>query len=852
MREYDDRLAVCPHCGYRHNTSVSQSYHLAPGSILYNRYIVGKVLGFGGFGVTYIGWDYLMRRRVAIKEYLPSEFSTRSAGRAQVTVYPGDKAAGFRDGLFKTIQEARCLAQFGSVNGIVQVYDCFEANGTSYIVMEYLEGITLKKYLADHGRLTMEQALPVVLQIAYAMEQVHQAGILHRDIAPDNVCVLNPEEPDALRVKLLDFGAARYASGRYSKSLSSIVKYGYTPIEQYSSGGNQGVWSDVYALAATFYKMLTGITPEDAMERDAKDEVKLPSKLGVDIPKSVENALMNAMNVEVGDRTRTMGEFIRQLQDAAVERNPVTVKRGETTRMPWQLLAVAGTGVAAAALAAVLIGAGILGPDIKPDPGRMESGMTRVPNVVNYTAEEADRRLAASRLEMVQDKAVFSDEIPENLVCYQEIKENTQVEKYTQLLVWISKGEQKAMLPFVKGLAKEDAGRLLEEAGFTDIEIVESQERGAYNSVLAVSEEQGANLPVSRRIVLTVCANREQQGDSGRRVLVPDLSGMQIEEAQERLEAAKFRVNWVEQFSMQPEETVIRQEPGAGTEASQGTYVTLYVSKGPEVVYMVNVRLMEENQARQAIGELGLSVGTVRGEYHDTVAAGKVIGQSIASGEAVKKGSEVSLTISKGRDPEKVAAEERRRAAEETVGAERTRRAETTVEASRQAAEAAAAEASRQAEKEAAARASRQAAEAAAAEASRQAAEAAAAEASRQAAAAASQWAEAVAEASRQAAEAAAAQSQTAPAAGGSNTILASGRTTSSRKIDLRNKSYEAAVERIDELDLVLGRVTREYSDTVEEGHVISQSVSRKESLKPGTVVNLVVSLGPAPAEGQE
>lgn len=137
MQEYDDKFEVCPHCGYAFNTPAKQSYHIPPGSVLEQRYIVGKVLGFGGFGVTYLGWDYLMERKVAIKEYLPSEFATRMPTQQKVTVYSGEKEEQFKEGLAKTLDEARRLAKFEAVPGIVQIYDCFEANGTSYIVMSF-------------------------------------------------------------------------------------------------------------------------------------------------------------------------------------------------------------------------------------------------------------------------------------------------------------------------------------------------------------------------------------------------------------------------------------------------------------------------------------------------------------------------------------------------------------------------------------------------------------------------------------------------------------------------------------------------------------------------------------------
>ena len=140
MNEYQSDSWLCPHCGYDQRTSPENSLHMRPGSLLTNRYLIGKVLGFGGFGVTYLAWDHVLQQRVAIKEYLPSEFATRATGTTEVTVFPGNKAQQFTDGMRKFVEEAKRLAKFQNEQGIVRIYDSFEANNTAYIIMEYLDG----------------------------------------------------------------------------------------------------------------------------------------------------------------------------------------------------------------------------------------------------------------------------------------------------------------------------------------------------------------------------------------------------------------------------------------------------------------------------------------------------------------------------------------------------------------------------------------------------------------------------------------------------------------------------------------------------------------------------------------
>lgn len=826
MQEYDDRYDICPHCGYPADAKASQAYYLSPGYILNKRYIVGRVLGAGGFGVTYIGWDYLIKRRVAIKEYLPSDLATRMPGQEALTIYGGEQETQFRDGVRKTIDEARHLAQFSSVPGIVHVYDCFECNRTAYIVMEYLDGISLKTYLKEKGTMPESQAIPVILQLATAMDAVHKSGLLHRDIAPDNIYVLNPDEPDALRVKLLDFGAAHFASNTYSKSISVMLKQGYAPEEQYRSRGDQGTWTDVYALAATFYKMLTGVTPEDALERKVKDEVKKPSKRGIRISKPVETALMNAMNVRIEDRTLTMESFTSELIAAEVKARDVTKDPDPKRVVPRWFWAVAGAGAGILTLAAVLLATGVIRLHVNTRKTSLEANMVRVPNVVNQDAEDAEKLLIDRELQMSRDKMVYSSEVPLNRISAQEIAQNTVVEKQTTVVVWISKGEEKAVVPAVKGLQQEEAKALLSERGFENITIQESKDPGVYLSVLDMSVEAGENLPLSQEIVLTVCVNEEgQTGDAGKVVSMPDVSGLTRERAQEELEKLGLLVSWAEVADDSPAGTILAQDPQAGASVNSGSYVTIRISKGADRIYMKNVGLMTEAEARSEIGKLGLAVGRISEEYHDTVPEGKVISQSIAPDTEVKRGDRVNLVISKGKDPA------RRQGTEpaQTSGAD-------AAEASRQAAEA------RRREEEArqASEASRQAAE----EASRQAAE----EASRQAAEAASR--QAAEAASRQAAEEA--SRQAAEEASRAAVIAAESQAMAEDHVEVWDMVWDpedSVAEQVADMELTMGSVTREYSDEIPAGHVMEQKPKAGRQVKKGTKMNVVISLGPKPEE---
>jgi serine/threonine protein kinase len=233
--------------------------------VLKENYVVGKALGFGGFGVTYIGWDNNAECKVAIKEYLPSEFATREPGQARVSVYTDEKKQKqFHDGMLTFLEEAEKIKRFQAEEGIVAIFDSFNENSTAYIVMEYLEGETLDRRLNREGRIQPQEAVNLMLPIIRGLKTAHQNGIIHRAVAPENIFLTRDG-----RAKLIDFAASRDATTSHSRSLTVVVKSGFSAEEQYRSRGDQGGHTDVFSLGATLYKMITGVTPPDALERRA-------------------------------------------------------------------------------------------------------------------------------------------------------------------------------------------------------------------------------------------------------------------------------------------------------------------------------------------------------------------------------------------------------------------------------------------------------------------------------------------------------------------------------------------------------------------------------------------------------
>ena len=282
---------------------------LRKGTRLIGRYIIEGVLGQGGFGITYLGIDELHEKKVAIKEFFPQGIVTRNIEyQDTVTVtFVGEKD-NYEKGKERFLKEARTMAKFSKDEGIVKALDFFEINNTAYIVMEYLEGITLKQYLRENQRIAPEDLIELLVPLIESLDEIHSQGMIHRDISPDNIMVL----PDG-RIKLMDFGAARDYTEFGEKSLSIVLKPGYAPPEQYQTHGVQGPWTDIYALCATMYKCITGENPPDAIERVMDDSLKKISEFGITIPPQEEAAIIKGMSVSAKDRYQDIKDFCEDL-----------------------------------------------------------------------------------------------------------------------------------------------------------------------------------------------------------------------------------------------------------------------------------------------------------------------------------------------------------------------------------------------------------------------------------------------------------------------------------------------------------------------------------------------------------
>ena len=371
----------CSVCGRDPEEYHPEKRQLPPGTLLQERYLLGRSLGSGGFGITYLGLDIKLERRVAVKEYFPTVFLKREATvTLDVTCYTASGEAEYAKGREQFLREARTMAALEEIPEIVRVLDYFPEHNTAYIVMEFLEGKTFKEVTQEQGPCPAKDLLSMVEPVIRAMAAMHEKGVIHRDISPDNLMLLKNGT-----VKLMDFGCARDIGG--DATMTTMLKEGFAPYEQYTGHG-QGAWSDLYSLCATLYYCLTGRVPVSAIKRsdEENDTLVPPRQLGAELTEAQERALMKGLAVRAADRWQSMGELYGALYGVTLDGQPwtppedwgatepvpgptpepnPTPKPEEDKKAPLSKGAKGGIAAACAAvvLTAVLVGSGILNGD---------------------------------------------------------------------------------------------------------------------------------------------------------------------------------------------------------------------------------------------------------------------------------------------------------------------------------------------------------------------------------------------------------------------------------------------------------------------------------------------------------
>ena len=407
----------CPNCKRDPETYRPESRQLPSGTLLQERYVLGRALGAGGFGITYLGWDLKLERRVAVKEYFPTAFLKRETSvTLDVTCYTASGQEAYTKGREQFLREARTMAALEKIPQMVRVLDFFPEHNTAYIIMEFLEGQTLKEITQAQGPCSAQVLLPLLELVIRAMEAMHQANIIHRDISPDNLMLLSNGT-----MKLMDFGCARDIQGEVT--MTAMLKEGFAPYEQYSGHG-QGAWSDLYSLCATIYYCLTGKVPPSAMKRGEPDPLIPPSRLGAELTEQQERALLKGLAVRAADRWKSMGELYGALYGITLDGHPWTPpedwEQWNTSKLDpepepapepkpekkFTLSRGAKGGIAAACAGVVLVAAlaasGLLGggtdPVVLPDDSTPTQSQTVIPGGEEDPQVEDSSRLDPNAL----------------------------------------------------------------------------------------------------------------------------------------------------------------------------------------------------------------------------------------------------------------------------------------------------------------------------------------------------------------------------------------------------------------------------------------------------------------------
>ena len=682
FEQYDDSFNICPHCGYAEGTEPELATYMRPGAILNERYVIGRALGHGGFSVTYLAWDALLLHKVAIKEYLPSEYATRRPGESRLTVFTGKEGEYFQFGKEKFLDEAKRLSAFQDEEGIVHVYDCFSANETAYLVMEYLDGITLSEYLkkesavSPQGRIAPEKAIAMLTPIMLSLQRVHDSGMIHRDIAPDNIMVLKDGG-----VRLIDFGAARHAVHDCGKSMTVIIKDGYSPEEQYNSHGVQGPAADVYALSATLYQMMTGVTPPGAIERGEylqqhkRDLLPPPSKYNKAITKAQETALLNGMALHTQERTQSVAELYEELtaQTPARRVQETIRKRGSFS---WPLWAKIAAGVLTAAIAA---GGVLLYLNRGQKPVVTKDGYVLSPNVVNMQVVDAVATAEKASLRLVVEGSDYDAGVEQGRILSQDPKSGTKLEPSSDLRATASLGKERpaGTMGDTTSMLKDAAEDYLTQMGISDKQIkweYVSSSTEMPGTIVDQSVTPGSPLTPSSNVTISVAqpsqtpvtpvpttpSNGSGSGGSSSSVDISELVPSEDSYVTVRdyvgqsFDTAKADLRTVSLYGVKcelryhpsiPSGSIIEQSPVFGKKVLKGSGVYFVVSLGPQKQLVPNVLYKEQGEAERLLAQSGFGSApkAVTSSY---VAPGHVAAQTPLGGSEAAPGTKISLDIS--------------------------------------------------------------------------------------------------------------------------------------------------------------------------------------------------------------
>lgn len=640
------------------------------GKMLDNRYEILEVIGVGGMAVVYKAMCHRLNRPVAIKilkdEYLDD--------------------ADFRR---RFHAESQAVAMMSHPN-IVNVYDVSKSESRDYIVMELIDGITLKQYMERKGALSWRETLHFSMQIAKALEHAHSRNIIHRDIKPHNIMILKDGS-----VKVADFGIARVASAQNTLTKEALGSVHYISPEQ-AKGSRVDNRTDIYSLGVVMYQMLTGRTPYDGDSpvsvaiQHINGTPLLPSLLNGNIPTGLEQITMHAMCADLGKRYASAADMLRDMEE--FRKNPGTVfsftpdgssiatspsaplgaapiRQGEPRQIrratqedyefeerearKKQLLTIGLVVLGVALLIGLLLLAVSLaggnGENPTEDPSETEQLPIVVPDLRGEVWDEIDLKEYPD-LEFIvdQNSYVYSSIYPEGTVCEQSIRHGTEVEAGTKIYLNISLGEQTDEMPDFTGRSLDYVQAYI-KALSVDVTLLTEEifdEEMPEGFVIRTDPAKGASLKAGEIITVFV-----SKGPENVKLKVPAVIGTSLANAKASLEGKNLKYTAVEEYSATVAAGyVIDQSPAANTEVTEGTVVTLTVSKGKETITVPSVVGKDVATATNELEQAGFVV-TVSQEYSSTVSASYVISQSAPASSEMMPGSSITIIVSKGPEP---------------------------------------------------------------------------------------------------------------------------------------------------------------------------------------------------------
>ena len=618
------------------------------GVVLGKRYeILGRV-GSGGMADVYKGKDHKLNRFVAIK-VLKSDYRT--------------------DEVFikKFLSEAQAAAGLMHPN-VVNVYDVGQDRGLYYMVMELVEGITLKDYIEKKGRLSPKETVSISIQMVTGLQAAHNHHIVHRDIKPQNIIISKDG-----KVKVTDFGIARATTSTQTISTSVMGSVHYTSPEQ-ARGGVVDQKSDIYSIGITMYEMVTGHVPFDGDStvtvalKHLQEEITSPADEVPDLPYSLECIIMKCtQELNEVQRRRYRNEDNdgddddydhdedddddddRRYQDRGRRRkNNVN---SDTKRIMKILMIVAGVVVALLILFLVGNAAGFFsGPGLVQN----EQKMVSVPDLRGKTEAQARKELEGTGIGMtVENERQPSNKYEEGEIMSQDPVAGTKVAEYSTIKVVISSGEAAEMVrvPDVEGRSEAEAEKMLQDAKLTVVHgKAENSDEVEEGYVISCDPKAGTEVEEGTEVTIVISLGEKEE-----QATVPELRNKTESDAEAALKDAGLNGSASEEYSDDVEAgRVISQSIDSGSKVEKGTTVSYVVSKGPETKYVrvPDLRGMTESQARQALREAGLSVGEVNDDYISSSNVNRVVEQSISKGTSVEEGTSVSFTVNLGLEPE--------------------------------------------------------------------------------------------------------------------------------------------------------------------------------------------------------